>query len=77
MTERAERAADLVVERGPEGPVVKAKVPIEMSEAEFGRVASSAYGLINRLTGCNCLSGRISFVVEDVFAEVIQLRFGE
>jgi hypothetical protein len=77
MTEGAERGAELVLERGHAGPVLKAKVPIEMSEAEFGRVASSAYGLISRLTGCNCLSGRISFVVEDVFAEVIQVRFDE
>lgn len=73
MTERAARSAELLFERGPSGPVVKAKIPVEISEAEFGKVATSAYSLINRLTGCNCLSGRISFVVEEEFAEVIQV----
>jgi hypothetical protein len=74
MTEIAARTAELLLEKGPAGPVVKAKVPVEISEAEFAKVATSAYALINRLTGCNCLSGRISFVVEDEFAEVIQVR---
>ena len=54
---------------------LKAQVPPTMSEAEFVRVATSAYGLIHNLTGCNCLSGRISFVVEDIYNEVINVAF--
>jgi hypothetical protein len=38
------------------------------------QVSRAAYGLINKLTGCHCASGRISVVVEDVFAEVIQVN---
>jgi ethanolamine utilization microcompartment shell protein EutS len=51
-------------------------VPTELSADEFLKVAEVGYGLINRLTGCNCLSGRISFVVEDNFAEVTRVQFG-
>ena len=59
------------------GPTVRAQVPLDLSEEDFTKVAASAYGLIHNLTGCNCLSGRISFVVEDIFAEVIQVNLGE
>ena len=69
------RHARLKLEHGAHGLALKATVPPKMSEAEFARVATSAYGLIHNLTGCNCLSGRISFVVDDVFNEVINVAF--
>jgi hypothetical protein len=71
------RKAHLKMEHGPSGPTLVARVPLELSEEEFTRVSSRAYGIINRLTGCNCLSGRISFVVEDNFADVIQVNLAE
>jgi hypothetical protein len=67
--------ARLKFEHGPGGVVLKAQVPPKMSEAEFVRVATSAYGLIHNLTNCNCMSGRISFVVEDIYNEVINVAF--
>jgi hypothetical protein len=68
------RAATLRVEKYESGPVLKASVPTELSAAEFVKVAESGYDLIRRLTGCNCLSGRISFVVEEDWAEAIRVE---
>lgn len=72
--QRGQRHASLRLSSTEKGQVLTARVPLECSEADFLHVARSAYGLINRLTGCQCASGRISFVVEDVFAEVIQVE---
>jgi hypothetical protein len=71
------RQAELRMSRGTTGSVLTARVPQNMSREEFARVATSAYDLVNRLTGCNCMSGRISFVVEDLFDGVVQVRLGE
>lgn len=71
-----QRRAQLKLDRGPSGPTLTAHVPLDLSEEDFVHVARASYGLINKLTGCNCLSGRISFVVEDVFNEVIQVQLG-
>jgi ethanolamine utilization microcompartment shell protein EutS len=76
MTSPIERAATLRLDRHEAGPVLTATVPTELSADEFLKVAEVGYGLINRLTGCNCLSGRISFVVEENFAEVTRVQFG-
>jgi hypothetical protein len=59
-----------------EGSKLTARVPLELSEEDFTRVAAAAYRVVHGLTGCNCLSGRISFVVEDIFEEVIQVELG-
>jgi hypothetical protein len=76
MSDKIERRhANLKLEHGPSGPIIRARIPTEMSEAEFAKVAVTAYGLVHNLTGCNCLSGRISFVTEDVFADVINVAF--
>jgi hypothetical protein len=69
-----QRHASLRLSSGEKGQTLTARVPLDCSEADFLHVARQAYGLVNRLTGCNCFSGRISFVVEDVFAEVIQVN---
>jgi hypothetical protein len=72
-----ERAATLRIEKHEAGPVLKATVPTELSAEEFVKVAESGYELIRRLTGCNCLSGRISFVVDENWAEqVTRVEFG-
>jgi hypothetical protein len=67
------RQASLKLSNGTNGQVITARVPLECSEADFVQVSRAAYGLINKLTGCHCASGRISVVVEDVFADVIQV----
>jgi hypothetical protein len=66
----AKRRATLRVE----GSKLIARVPHELSAEDFGRVAQTAYQVVHGLTGCNCLSGRISFVVEDIFEDVIQVE---
>ena len=68
------RHATLRLGAGEHGQVLTCRVPLHCSLEDFQRVATNAYGLINKLTGCNCMSGRISFVVEDVFAEVIRVN---
>jgi hypothetical protein len=74
--ELGERHASLHLAHGANGPVLTARVPSTFREEDFAPVAKSAFGLIHKLTGCNCLSGRISFVVEDNFADVIRVNLG-
>jgi hypothetical protein len=75
MTTSIGRAATLRIEKYETGPVLKATVPTELSVDEFAKVAQSGYELIHRLTGCNCLSGRISFVVDENWAETVRVEF--
>ncbi len=73
--EALDRHASLKLGRSPDGQhTLSARVPLNCSEEDFMRISRTAYGLINKLTGCNCMSGRISFVVEDVFADVIRVN---
>ena len=67
------RQATLKLSSGPDGQVLTASVPGDISENELTTVGRNAFALIGRLTHCNCLSGRIKFVVEENFAEVIQV----
>jgi hypothetical protein len=69
-----DRHATLKLSPGEHGQVLTCRVPVQCSLEDFQRVATNVYGLINKLTGCNCMSGRISFVVEDVFADVIRVN---
>jgi hypothetical protein len=71
------REATLQMAHGPSGQVLTARVPSDLDEAGFAAVGKSAFGLIRKLTGCNCMSGRISFVVEDNFADVIRVQLPE
>jgi hypothetical protein len=71
------RRANLQLSNTPSGPVLKAALPPGSSAADFARVGQSAYALIFKLTGCNCLSGRISVVVEDDFAHAINVELPE
>jgi hypothetical protein len=75
--EHGERHASLKLSQGPNGQVLTARIPLDCSEEDFLRVGRTAYGLINKLTGCNCASGRISFVVEDIYADVIRVNLKE
>lgn len=61
------RSATLKLIAGGDMPVLSARMPIDTSAEEFGRVARGAFDLIGKLTGHPCLSGRIKFVVEDMF----------
>ena len=69
-----ERHATLKLSHSEHGQVLTCRVPVQCSLEDFQRVTTNAYGLINKLTGCNCMSGRISFVVEDIFADVIRVN---
>ena len=77
LNEQCGRQASLQLTNSPNGQVLKAKMPVDANEKDLLTVGSAAFGLISRLTGCNCLSGRISFVVEDNFADVIRVELPE
>jgi hypothetical protein len=77
ITEQSGRQATLQLENSPSGQVLKARVPSDLTEKDFAAVGSAAFGLIRKLTGCNCMSGRISFVVEENFADVIRVQLNE
>jgi len=68
------RHAELKMSNGPSGQILTASVPSNISDEDFAVVGRSALGLIRRLTNCNCMSGRISFVVEEHFADVIRVE---
>ena len=72
-TGQNKRQATLSLARGPEGQVLTARVPNDITDRDFADVAPHVLGLIRKLTGCNCLSGRIKVVIEDDFADVINV----
>lgn len=61
------RSATLKLIAGADMPVLSARMPNNTTPDEFARVARGAFDLIGKLTGHPCLSGRIKFVVEDMF----------
>lgn len=63
----AARSATLTMSHDGVMPVLTASIPSNASAEEFGRVATGAFNLISKLTGHPCMSGRIKFVVEDMF----------
>ena len=74
--QHAQRHATLRMSSTEKGQVITAAVPLNCSEEDFLAVSRQAYTLINRLTDCHCASGRVSFVVEDGFAEAIRVDLG-
>ena len=72
--EKFKRQVTLQLSNSPSGQILTAKAPADLTEEDFRRVGTAAFGLIKKLTGCNCMSGRISFVVEDNFADVIRVE---
>jgi hypothetical protein len=67
------RQATLKMSNGPTGQILTAAVPSNITDEEFATLGKSALNLIRKLTGCNCMSGRISYVVEENFADVIRV----
>ena len=77
MPEFASRNAALKLSRSDLGDLnLTAHVPIQMSQEEFGVIAAHSYDLISKLTGCNCMSGRINFQIEENFGELLQVNLG-
>lgn len=74
MSTEVGRTATLRLEKREDGPVLKASVPAELSLEDFVRISERSYALISKLTGCNCLSGRISVIVEENWAEAIRVE---
>jgi len=68
-----ERTATLQLAHGAVSSTLTAHVPGDINAHELAAVGSSALDLVRKLTGCNCLSGRIRFVVQDNFADVIKV----
>ena len=76
-TAEVKRFANLKLSNGPTGQVLTATVPNDITEDDFNKIGTTALKLIKKLTGCNCMSGRISFVVEDNFADVIKVNLDQ
>jgi len=72
-TTKARAEASLRLASGPEGQVLTAKVPGDFNDKDFAHLGQALVGVIRRLTGCNCLSGRIRVVIEDDFADAIRV----
>jgi len=70
------RHATLKMSRGPEGSILTANVPQDMTREDFLLVAGTAYDAVARMTHCNCMSGRISFVTADLYADIARVEFG-
>jgi hypothetical protein len=79
-TDVESRSATFKVSHDAHESAVTASVPPNLSAEEFGRVATRAFDLIGRLTGCQCMSGRYRFVVQDPFLNdviKVDLRTGQ
>jgi hypothetical protein len=61
------RRATLKLTHMADDPALAASVPGDISREELHRVVDAAYATITKLTGCQCMSGRYKFVVEDSF----------
>jgi len=71
----AGRRATLKLTHTADGPALVAGVSGDISREEFGHLADAAYATITKLTGCQCMSGRYKFVVEDSFlSEVMHVN---
>ena len=70
-TNLSARTATMKLSRGLEASTLTARVPEKLSSGEFGKLAASAYDVISKLTNHPCMSGRIKFVVEDMFLNEI------
>jgi hypothetical protein len=71
----ADRRATLKMTRTADGPALVAGVSGDISREEFQHLANAAYATITKLTGCQCMSGRYKFVVEDSFlADVMHVN---
>lgn len=68
-----ERVAHLKLSHGPDGSVLTASVPHDFTGDDFTHLGKSILAQVHRLTGCNCMSGRIKVVIEDNFHDVIQV----
>jgi len=71
------RHATLKLTNTSSGQVLTSRVPGDLTDNDFASVGNAALDLIRKLTGCNCMSDRISFVVEDNFADVIRVDLNE
>jgi hypothetical protein len=74
MSDQSVRQATMKLEHSAAGQVLSARVPSDITNAELGRVSGQALDLVRKLTGCNCMSGRIKVVIEDNFADVIHVH---
>jgi len=76
MPEISERAVSMKLTRDPMGPTLSASTPLDISRDEFVEVALNLYDLVNKLTGCNCLSGLIRFVTGEEYVNVARVELG-
>jgi hypothetical protein len=77
---QATRHATLKLMQHEGQQVLSARMPAHTTAEEFGRAASGAFNLVSKLTGHPCMSGRIKFVVEDMFLNEVtrvDLRTGQ
>lgn len=74
------RKATLKITHPPDGAVLSAVVPHDITREELVNITSAAIGLITKLTGCQCMSGQYKFVVADRFLSDVMhvdLRTGD
>jgi hypothetical protein len=50
-----------------------ATVPLGVTEEELVAVAKQAFSLVSSVHHCTCLSGRVSFVVEEDFSQAVEV----
>jgi len=74
MHTKAVRSAKLNLSRGPTGPTLTGSVPRDITEKDFAVLGRSILDVIRNHTGCNCLSGVIQVVLEEEFAETLNVE---
>ena len=56
--------------------MLTASVPHDFTGDDFAHLRKSIVAQIHRLTGCNCMSGRVKVVIQDDFQDVIHVDLG-
>lgn len=77
MSELVSRYAALKLAKSDLGDLaIVAQVPLDVSREEFASLALHSYDFVSKLTGCNCMSGRINFRVEEHYGEILSVNLG-
>jgi len=73
------RVATLTLNNNDKPTFLKVQLPQKITEKELGVLINESIvkGIIAKHTGCTCLSGTISVLIESVFQEAVHVDLGQ
>ena len=73
------RIATLQLNNSEKPTLLKVQLPTKITQAELTTLINESIvkNIINKHTGCTCLSGTINVLIESVFQEAVQVDLGQ